>query len=231
MATEQYYFLNTKVSGINHLDVQTSTYANTDHTTTGWNGQTNRTAQAGEYCGLYALVIRDGLAFNTTAVPTTIDTTNGNGFRLTGSKTGTYAAGNWSFSFRVKEASGTTTDCGVSFLLWKSANADGSGGSAIGSRQETSFATNIGTGATVTKTYDPGAITLSGEYLFLLIAIRLDPGGTTPGTQDFFFRGGGATHSVTTTNFTATAAASTTSSSLRNAVLRRRRSSSGRTRG
>ena len=201
MAVETYYLLDTKVSGINHLDVQTSIPTATD-STTAW--AMGAGAAAGEYSLVYANVTRIDTTFTASAVPTTIDTTNGNGWRLTGLKTGTYPAGNWSFSFRLKVLSGTnsTGDPGIAFLLWKSSNADGSGGSAIGTLQVTTYAANItSSGATVTATYDPGAVALSNEYLFLLAACRINPAGQA-GTDTIGFRST-STNVITTTDFAA----------------------------
>lgn len=201
MATETYYLIDTKVSGINHLDVQTSVPTATDSTTS-WNMDGG--SIAGEYSEAYANVQRAESTFDTPAVPTTIDTTNGNGWRLTGAKDGSYASGNWSFGFRLKVLSGTnnTGDVGIAFLLWKSSNADGSSGSAIGTLQQTTYTTNLtSSGATVTATYDPGGITLTSEYLFLLVALRVNPAGNAS-TDVIGFRST-STNAVTTTDFTA----------------------------
>jgi len=221
MAVETYYLRGTKATGINHLAVDTSAPASADLADTGWD-MSGGGATAGEYGELYANVVRASAVFTATAVPTTIDTTNGNGWRLTDTaKTGTYAAGNWTFSFRMKEDSGANRDGAVSFLLWKSSNADGSGGSAVGVRTETSTGVDLGTGKTLTAAYDPSGgagLTLSNEYLFLLAAmVSVDAGGTAI----VHFREGG-THVTTTTDFTATSATVATSTSNRQALLRRR---------
>jgi len=217
-----YYLDGTKASGINHLAVQTASFGATNYTDTGWDTtgvSTNR------YSELYAIVVRAAGTFGATAVPTTIDTTNGNGWRLDGPLSGTFAAGNWTFSFNLRATANSSSDAGVSFLVWKSANADGSGGSAVGALRTTTYKTNVGTtAAAVTNTYDPSGgagLTLSNEYLFLLASLRIDPSGGGQDAVNVHFRAGGTTHAVVTTDFTA-AATVQTSTSNRQALLRRR---------
>lgn len=220
MAAETYYLLGTKASGINHLDTTTTVGTEADDTNTSWAVDATN-ALTNEYSDLYALVARASTTFTASAKPSTIDTTNGNGWRLTSAaKSGTYPAGDWSFSFRIKGNASTTRQGRVSFLLWKSANADGSSGSAIGTAQVSSTSGNIGTGSqTLTATYDPGEIALTSEYLFLLCAFQVTNANNT---VTIFFRPGGATHSLTTTDFATAESAVGTSTALRTTRRRRR---------
>lgn len=227
MATENYWFLDAKASGINHLDCATSQPSAAD-STTGWTVNSGAGAANGEFSELYAEVQRASTTFTAGAVPTTIDTTNGNGWRLTGTaKNGTYAAGDWTITFRVKVADGASViDARMSFLFWKSSNADGSGGEAVGTRQVTSTATNVGTGTTISLAYDPSGgagLTLSNEYLFLLVACEL----VETGVDVLIFRQTGAVtpaHGVITTDFTEdTSDPVGQSTALRNSIRRRRR--------
>lgn len=228
MATIQWFLTDTKASGVNHLDVSLTTFAAAD-SSTGWSGSGGG-AVAGEYSDLYANVARAATTFTAPAKPTTIDATNGNGWRLTSSSTtGTFAAGNWSLSFRLKAISGAngTTDAGVSYLFWKSSNADGSGGTTIGTQQVTGYGANIPAGGrTVTATYDPSGgagFSLSGEYLFMLAALQIDPAGGV-GTDTIGFSVGAVTSAMTSTDFTVSSGGVVgQSQSLRNALRRRRR--------
>jgi len=209
VATETIYLLDAKAPGINHMDTSTVAPSAADGTA-GWTGAGGG-AVVDRYADVFAGVTRARTTLTAGAKPTTIDTTNGNGWRLTPTaKTGTYAAGNWSLSFRPKDSGGNgTSDVAVSFLFWKSSNADGSGGSAVGTQQVTSVATNCAAGGTtVTASYDPSGgagLTLSNEYLFLLAGLWTDSAGTglASGSVIIFRLTGTTSHAVVTPNFTA----------------------------
>lgn len=207
MATLTYYLLDAKASGINHLDVQ-DTVPTTATASTGWVNDNGVNSVAGEFSELRANVTRAATTFVSGAVPTTIDTTNGNGWRLTASPiNGTFAAGSWTIGIGVIAAAGTTAHTGrFSVLFWKSSNADGSGGSAVGTRQVTATSTTLNTTAqTLSLSYDPSGgagLTLSNEYLFLLCAWEVV---TTSNGPTFNIRQRAGT-AVQTTNFTASSA-------------------------
>jgi hypothetical protein len=183
MAIENWFPIDTKASGVNHLDTQSSAPTGAD-ATTGFSTGVNATA--GETADMYALTLRPNTAFTAGAKPSTVDPTNGNGFCLGGLRNGTFAAGNWQFDWRPKGSASTTRTCRVAQLLWKSANADGSSGSAIGTVQVSATSAAMTTTAqTLSLTYNPGAITLTNEYLFVLVALE---SVNATGTLDIFWR-------------------------------------------
>lgn len=201
MAVEVHHLLSAKASGINFGDVQVAAPATADMVT-GW-AVNSGSDTTGEEAEVWANAERVSGAGTWVAgpIPTTNDATNGNGWRLTSTaKAGTYAAGNWSFSFRLRRKAGgdaAPMTMGINYLLWKSSNADGSGGSAVGTRQQIA-ASAVSTGVTLSGVYNPGAITLSNEYLFLLVAAEL---GTSVSWTIVLREG--STTKVDTTNFTA----------------------------
>lgn len=206
---ENIWAMGTKASGSNFLACQLTQPSAADFPDTGWDVNLGGGTAAGEFADLYANVLRASTTFTGGAAPTALDTTNGNGYRLFDTpRTGSYAAGNWTFPFRVKRTgSSTGWDVRVSFLLFRSANADGSSATAIGTRQVTSTATDLSTGTNVTVDYDPSGgagFSLTAEYLFLAIALEIVG---TQGTADtIIFRQAGAvtpTHGVISTTFTA----------------------------
>jgi hypothetical protein len=112
----------------------------------------------------------------------TLDTTLKDAMR-TPVLNGTFAAGNWTFNFGViSVTSGGAADGQIVFRLIK-ASADGSGATEITTAQQTaSLCTNVpgtGEGRSV-LTVNPGAITLTNQYLFVQVAWkRTGAGGMT----------------------------------------------------
>lgn len=211
MAIQTWYLLDTKASGINHLDAQASAPTAAD-STTGWAAGTVVNTQ-NQYSPLAALVSQVRGTWSGTASPTTIDTTNGNGWRLTSAPlTGSFAAGSWTFAEALKQAAGdNSSDLCISFALWKSSNADGSGGSIVGARQVTADQSNLTGTTNISTAYDPSAgagFSLSAEYLFLLNSLKtLSPAlsGFTA-TSQFVFRLG-TNLKVVSTDFTSSTGA------------------------
>jgi hypothetical protein len=109
--------------------------------------------------------------------------------------TGSFASANWQVHFCVRGVTQAGTQDGrIRFRLLRGANADGSGATDIsGSQQQGSLVTNLLTSATQdsTLTFNPGAINVANEYIFVQLAWeRTGAGGMT--TTDVAMRIGNA---------------------------------------
>jgi len=148
-----------------------------------------------------------------------IDTTNKDAIRSETALSGTFASGNWVFTFSCTGSVATgSIDGRILFRLFKSANADGTSATEITAGIQTgSTITNISSSTDLTTsalTINPGAITLTAEYLFIQVAweqtgaggmstsnVLLRTGssasaGTRIDTTDFTPSGGGAATSL-----------------------------------
>jgi hypothetical protein len=175
---------------------------------TGWivsTGTTNRSHLA-------AQVEQAAATFVDTAPPDgSIDTTTGDCLRSTLAYTGDFADANWVLSLCVRANTNGGTQDGLGYCrLFRGANADGSSATEITAAAQASTAVdNLTTSATLTGTvtFNPGAFSVAGEYLFLQLAWgRTGAGGMT--SADVNFRVGNASGAGTrcvTANFTATA--------------------------
>jgi hypothetical protein len=147
---------------------------------------------------LQALNERASTTFVGSTVPDgTLDTTLKDAFR-TPILTGTFASGNWTFTFAVQSPTqGGAADGQIVFRLIK-ANADGSGATEITSAQQSaSVCTNVSTSdVNGTLTFNPGAITFTSQYLFIQVAWkRTGAGGMT--TTNIRLRAGTASTGTT----------------------------------
>jgi hypothetical protein len=173
---------------------------------------------------------RASTTFTGNTVPDgTLDTTLKDAFR-TEVLNGTFASANWVFQFAVQSPTqGGAADGQIVFRLIK-ANADGSSPTLITAAQQTaSVCTNVGaTDVNSTLTVNPGAITLTNQYLFVQVAWkRTGAGGMT--TTNIRLRTGSAATpvgtSILTANFVDTTPLAVTSAEtlavaeLRTAVL------------
>jgi hypothetical protein len=142
-------------------------------------------------------------AFTATTQPDgTPVTTAGAGdcLRSTNTYTGSFASGNWEFHFCVRGVTQAGAQDGrVRFRLLRGTDATGSGATDIsGSQQSAGLLSNIPSGSTSdsTLTVNPGAISVTAEYIFVQIAWeRTGAGGMT--TTDVAFRIGNASGSGT----------------------------------
>ncbi len=119
---------------------------------------------------------------------TTLDLTEA--MRTPSPLSGSFASGNWVFHGVVRATTnGGAQDGRLAVRLWRSANANGSGATEItSSRLTTSNYTNLATSADqdCSVTFNPGAFSLSNEYLFLAIGCeRTGAGGMTSADVNF----------------------------------------------
>lgn len=137
----------------------------------------------------------------------TLDTTNGDFWVSPSPLTGDFASGNWNVYFAVQRNSGGGAQDGqIRCRLFRGANQDGSSATQITSAQQTGSAvTNLSTTTQVsTVTFNPGAFSVSGEYIFIQLAWeRTGAGGMS--NHDVNVRigdGSGTGSKVVTSDFT-----------------------------
>jgi hypothetical protein len=141
---------------------------------------------------------------STTPPDGTLDTTTGDGFRTTNTYNGSFASANWTFNFTlIGVTQAGTQDGHIKFRLFRSANADGSSATQITAAQQTaSTLTNLSTTAqTSTLAVNPGAFSVTNEYIFVQVAWhRSGAGGMS--TTDVIFRWGNTGTRVISSTFT-----------------------------
>jgi len=164
---------------------------------------------------------------NTTPPDGSLDTTNGDGFRSATTYTGVFsAAETWSFSFAARAATSASGQDGRAYCrVFRSANEDGSGATEITSGAvEGTIVTNLTTSATQTSTctFEPGEVTLSGEYLFVQVAWGRTGAASMTGADVNMFIGATGTRLVTASfipSFTLTVAGSSLGVTMGNITL------------
>jgi hypothetical protein len=184
VATKTYYLLNTRnAEGWENIGESAVTAATTG---TGWvvsTGSTNRSK-------LQAATERASTTFDANTYPTGgLDTTLKDAFRTENALNGDFASANWTFNFVVRAVTlGGAQSGRVHFRLFK-ADADGSNATEITSGiQSASTVSSISTSADFnsTLTVNPGAFSISNQYLFVQIAWeRTVAGGMTTSDVDF----------------------------------------------
>jgi hypothetical protein len=123
----------------------------------------------------------------------TLDTVLKDAFRTSSPYLGTFAAGDWDAHFVVSAVSSATGQDGrIRFRLLK-ADADGSNATEITSGQQfCSLLTNVTTAAHDSSlTFNPGAFSITNQYLFFQIAWERT-GGATLAAADINWRTGSA---------------------------------------
>jgi hypothetical protein len=156
---------------------------------------------------MFDQVERAASTFVDTAPPDgTPDTTNGDCLRSTNTYNGDFASGNWTVNGTfIAVTNGGSQDGNIVFRLLRGANADGSGATEITSGQQSGSAiTNLTTSAQQTSslTFNPGAFTVTNEYIFVQLAWqRTGAGGMT--TSDVDMRIGDTATRVVSSDFTA----------------------------
>jgi hypothetical protein len=153
---------------------------------------------------------RASSTFTGTTVPDgTLDATLGDAFRTASRYNGSFANANWTFQFTVIGVTQSGAQDGrIRFRLFRGSNADGSGATEItGAQQQGGLVTNLSTTQQHSSlTFNPGAITLAGEYLFVQVAWeRTGAGGMT--TTNVRLRFGDTATQVTSSDFTSSAVA------------------------
>ena len=112
---------------------------------------------------------------DTSAPDGSISTGAGTGdcLRSTSTYTGAFASGNWNVHFACRaQTNGGAQDGRMRCRLFRSANADGSSATEItAAQQQGGLVANLATSATQvsTATFNPGAFSVSNEYIFIQI--------------------------------------------------------------
>lgn len=206
MAAKTYYMLNTTVDGWKELSETGPGALATSSPLQGW---TPGTSAAGNYSQFRVNV--ESSAFNTTARPDGSINTLDKDCARTPLLNGSFAAGNWVFTgtfLAVTNASGQDGRLGL--RLFKGPNADSTGATEITSAAQvgttiTDLLTTVDQNSTIT--FNPGAITLNNEYLFVQLGWEVT-GAATNANADVLFRIGDAGTNMTTPDFTTTASGS-----------------------
>lgn len=202
MAALDYFLANAVSDGWRRLETSAQTAATLAD---GWVVSTGSTNHS-EY---EVTVERAASTFTGTTVPDgSLDTTLKDAFRSVAALDGSFASANWVFHFVVRAVTnGGAQDGRVRFRLIK-ANADGSNATEItAAQQQASEVLNVSTSADFdsTLTFNPGAFSISNQYLFIQIAWeRTGAGGMT--SSDIAFRTGSSSTvgtRITTADFTA----------------------------
>lgn len=139
-----------------------------------------------------------------------LDTTNGDFWTSPAALTGDFASGNWNVHFACQaQTNGGAQDGRMRCRLFRGPNQDGSSATEItAAQQQGGLVTDLATATTQvsTATFNPGAFSVTNEYLFIQLAWeRTGAGGMT--TSDVNVRighGSGNGSRVVTADFTAT---------------------------
>lgn len=120
-------------------------------------------------------VERAASTFTGTTVPDgSLDTTNGDFWVSPSQLTGDFASGNWNIHFACRaNTAGGIHDGRMRCRLFRGANQNGSSATEITSaQQQGGLVTDLATSATQvsTATFNPGAFSVSGEYIFVQLA-------------------------------------------------------------
>lgn len=180
MATQTWYLTETLLSGTVMGTLQTTSVATGTTLTTGWT--VSRTA-ASNYSAIAVGALQAANTFSTTVKPiagTLATSGNGDAFRTNVAQTGNYAAGTWTFTFRVIR-SATTSAGRMQFRVYRSATADGSSGltEITTAVQQCSIAVASTSEQTSTLAWSAPAISLHNEYLFVQCAWAITTAGGT----------------------------------------------------
>jgi hypothetical protein len=203
MATKTLYLLGAAASGSSHGTLQDGGSAPAAALLgTGWVVGSNAIGQISEMLYGTERARTAGGGWGTTAHPTALGTTNA--WRTANTLTGSFAAGNWTFTVGIRSTVGTVTRGRLRLRVYRSTNADGSGATELTSAVIlTSALTALSTSATntVTVTTALAAATLAGEYLFVACAWEITTSGSANTHNIRYYVG--ATTAVTTSDWTA----------------------------
>lgn len=156
-------------------------------------------------------VERAASTFTGTTVPDgSLDTTNGDFWVSPTPLTGDFASANWNIHFACRaNTNGGAQDGRMRCRLFRGPNQDGSGATEItAAQQQGGLVSNLATSATQvsTATFNPGAFSVAGEYIFVQLAWeRTGAGGMTSSDVNARIGNGSGTGSrVITADFTST---------------------------
>jgi hypothetical protein len=187
VASRTFYLRSDQVNSWSRLSESGETAANTGF---GWVVGTGATNHS-EYAS--GLERAEATFVDTTPPDGTLDLSIFDAFRTELPLNGSFASGNWVFHFVVRAGNnGGAQDGRVRFRLLKGSNSDGSGATEITAEQkQASIVSDVSTSADFdsTLTVNPGAITLSFEYLFIQVAWERTGAGAA-GNSDINFRTG-----------------------------------------
>jgi hypothetical protein len=170
-------------------------------------GNTVPVAASNDYCIFAAGFEQLELSFDSSTgqpngTPTVISS-RGNCWRTTTTLSGDFASGNWTINGVVRaQTNGGAQDGRLRYRLI-TANADGTGATIVSTAQNGATVSNVSTAADFNSsiTFNPGAFTISGQYLFIQVGWeRTGAGGMS--SADINFRIGTNSTRVITADFT-----------------------------
>jgi hypothetical protein len=196
-----WFATNTLVSNHQELN-ETSPGANaTSSPATGWTVGTTAPTVYSEFDG--GTKQANG-TFSGTARPDGSINTAGDCLRTSTAYTGSFASANWTLTFSVIGVTNSGAQDGrARFRLFRSVNADGSSATEItGAAQVGSTVTNLSTTQQDSSvTFNPGAFSLSNEYLFVQVGWEITGAGGMS-TTDVVMRIGTTATRVVSSTFT-----------------------------
>lgn len=206
MAAITWYLTNASVSVGSDLSTSDPGAEATRSPVTGWIVGTGATLNSAWFND-----VERGLSTFIDTVPPsgTLDTTNGDFWVSPTALNGTFDGANWSIHFAcIATTNGGAQDGRMRCRLFKGVNQNGTSATEITAAQQSGgLVTNLATSASQlsTATFNPGAISLSNEYIFVQIGWeRTGAGGMV--SADVNARIGGASSCrVITSNFTSAA--------------------------
>jgi hypothetical protein len=199
VAAKNFFLLDALASGSAFMALQDGGGAPATATTgTGWT--VGKTA-AGNFSRMDSQTERSAATFTTTPQPNGApDNALGDSFRTPATLTGSFASGNWTIPIPViAVTNGGDQDGRIRLRLWRSTNQDGSSATEItGATQLGTTVTNLTTTTQQisTVTFNPGAFSLAGEYLFFQLAWEITGAGGNNG-RDVLIRIGASAEIVT----------------------------------
>lgn len=202
MPTKTWFATNTTLSPQQEMSETSPGSDATSSPNTGWVVSTGATLHS----EFRAAIERASSTFVDTVPPDgTIQTTLGDCLRSTNQYTGDFASADWNVHFAViAVTNGGSQDGRMRCRLFRGANADGSGATEItAAQQQGGLVTNLTTSTqqVSTATFNPGAFSVSNEYVFVQLAWqRTGAGGMT--SADVIMRIGDTATRVISSDFT-----------------------------
>lgn len=129
----------------------------------------------------------------------TLDNTNGDALRTGTALTGTFAAGAWTFAFKLRATTASSQQDRLRLRVYRSTDGTGAGATEItAATQVGSTVTANTTEQAATVSWTAPQITLNGEFMFVELAIETVVAGGS-NSSDWLLRAGSS--SITTTDF------------------------------
>lgn len=215
MASLKFYLYDALVNSWQKMDEATTGAA----TTAGWIVSTGTTNRSEWQSGTGSATERVATTFDAVTYPDgSLNASIFDAFRSTNAYTGDFSSANWTVVGAMRAVTNGGSQTGVLYCRLFKADSDGSNITEITSAAQASATSGtIGTAADteVTITFNPGAWSISNQYIFLQIAWgRVAAGGMT--SADVHFRTGSATTTgtrITTSTFVTTADAASAGTS------------------